>query len=44
MGNAGIIRELLRFSRLERGGKPDYFVAWPDQPLSGPLPLESRTI
>jgi lantibiotic modifying enzyme len=42
MGNAGIIRELLRFSRLERGGFPDYFVAWPDQPRTGPLPLGSR--
>jgi lantibiotic modifying enzyme len=39
MGNAGIIRELLRFSRLEHGGFPDYFVAWPDQPGTGPSPL-----
>lgn len=42
MGNAGIIRELLRFSRLERGGTADYFIAWPDQPRTGPLPLDSR--
>jgi lantibiotic modifying enzyme len=42
MGNAGIIRELLRFARLERGAPPDYFVPWPDQPQSGPRPLDSR--
>jgi hypothetical protein len=39
MGNAGISRELLRFSRLERGGCADYFVPWPDQPATGPLAL-----
>ncbi|WP_369274213.1 lanthionine synthetase LanC family protein [Streptomyces sp. R11] len=32
MGNAGIVRELLRFVRLVRGGEPDYAFAWPDQP------------
>jgi lantibiotic modifying enzyme len=42
MGNAGISRELLRFSRLERDGFPDYFVPWPDQPSTGPLPLGRR--
>ena len=36
MGNAGIIRELLRFDRLTTGTSPDYFVAWPDQPATGP--------
>ncbi|MER6287921.1 lanthionine synthetase LanC family protein [Streptomyces sviceus] len=31
-GNAGIVRELLRFVRLDRGGDPRYAFAWPDQP------------
>ncbi|MEU0410038.1 lanthionine synthetase LanC family protein [Streptomyces griseorubiginosus] len=31
-GNAGIVRELLRFVRLSRGGEPGYAFAWPDQP------------
>jgi hypothetical protein len=32
MGNAGIVRELLRFVRIVRGGEPDYAFTWPDQP------------
>lgn len=36
MGNAGIVRELLRFARLTTGGSPDYFVTWPDQVPIGP--------
>ncbi|MEV7323207.1 lanthionine synthetase LanC family protein [Streptomyces sp. NPDC093970] len=36
MGNAGIVRELLRFARLSRGGDPRYALAWPDQP---PVPV-----
>lgn len=32
MGNAGIVRELLRFVRVSRGGDPAYAFAWPDQP------------
>ena len=32
MGNAGIVRELLRFVRLGRGGDPRYAFTWPDQP------------
>lgn len=32
MGNAGIVRELLRFVRVVRGGEPDYAFTWPDQP------------
>jgi hypothetical protein len=32
MGNAGIVRELLRFVRLRRAGDPRYAFAWPDQP------------
>jgi hypothetical protein len=39
MGNAGIIRELLRFVRLMEGRTPDYFVVWPDQPATGPRTL-----
>ena len=31
MGNAGIVRELLRFVRLGRGGDPRYAFTWPDQ-------------
>ena len=30
MGNAGIIRELLRFARISQGGLPGYAMAWPD--------------
>jgi hypothetical protein len=47
MGNAGISRELLRFSRLEHGGFLEYFVPWPDQPGTGPLalgPTSPRTL
>ncbi|MFR9756908.1 lanthionine synthetase LanC family protein [Streptomyces sp. TR06-5] len=37
MGNAGIIRELLRYVRLCRGGNPEYAFTWPDQPpVAGP--------
>lgn len=32
MGNAGILRELLRYTRLVSSHNPDYAVAWPDQP------------
>jgi hypothetical protein len=42
MGNAGIVRELLRFSRIERGGLQDYYVPLPDQPQIGPRPFDSR--
>ncbi|MET7484905.1 lanthionine synthetase LanC family protein [Streptomyces sp. NPDC005538] len=31
MGNAGIVRELLRFVRVSRGGEPRYAFTWPDQ-------------
>jgi hypothetical protein len=37
MGNAGIVRELLRFVRLIRGGDSRYAFAWPDQP---PVPAQ----
>jgi hypothetical protein len=39
MGNAGIIRELLRFSRISHGDAPNYFTAWPDQTAAGPQTL-----
>jgi hypothetical protein len=32
MGNAGIVRELLRYLRITTGGDPAYAVRWPDQP------------
>jgi hypothetical protein len=34
MGNAGIIRELLRFVRATTGTDPDYAVPWPDHPAA----------
>jgi lantibiotic modifying enzyme len=39
MGNAGIIRELLRYVRINDGRTPDYFVPWPDHPATGPKSL-----
>ncbi len=39
MGNAGILRELLRYARLSEGGAHGYAVAWPDQPVTGNAPL-----
>jgi hypothetical protein len=35
MGNAGIIRELLRYARLSEGGAAGYAVPWPDHPATG---------
>jgi hypothetical protein len=34
MGNAGIIRELLRFARATAGTGPSYAVTWPDHPAA----------
>jgi hypothetical protein len=34
MGNAGIIRELLRFARLSDGGAAAYAAPWPDHPVT----------
>ncbi len=34
MGNAGIVRELLRFARLTGGADPAYAVPWPDHPAA----------
>jgi hypothetical protein len=41
MGNAGIIRELLRFARATAGTGPSYAVTWPDHPAAqaGPGPM-----
>jgi len=36
MGNAGIIRELLRFARAGTGRTPAYAVPWPDHPGACP--------
>lgn len=42
MGNAGIIRELLRFARASTGRDPAYAVPWPDHPgVHGPGLWES---
>ncbi len=38
MGNAGIIRELLRYARLSEGGAAGYAVAWPDHPATADVP------
>lgn len=32
MGNAGIVRELLRYARLREAADPGYAIQWPDQP------------
>jgi hypothetical protein len=37
MGNAGIIRELLRFARASTGRDPAYAVTWPDHPPAHPI-------
>jgi hypothetical protein len=34
MGNAGLIRELLRYTRIADGRDPSYAVQWPDQPVA----------
>ncbi|WP_329561475.1 lanthionine synthetase LanC family protein [Kitasatospora sp. NBC_01266] len=39
MGNAGIVRELLRFVRLGTGGDPAYAITWPDHPIAVPQQL-----
>jgi Lanthionine synthetase C-like protein len=36
MGNAGVIRELLRYARVQEGHDPGYAVAWPDHPPAVP--------
>lgn len=33
MGNAGIVRELLRFARISAGADATYAVSWPDHPV-----------
>jgi hypothetical protein len=38
MGNAGIIRELLRFARAAAGTDPSYAVTWPDHPAARARP------
>lgn len=34
MGNAGLLRELLRYLRISAGGASGYAVQWPDQPAA----------
>jgi hypothetical protein len=38
MGNAGILRELLRYARLCAGREDGYAVSWPDHPATGEAP------
>ncbi|HXT88815.1 MAG TPA: lanthionine synthetase LanC family protein [Trebonia sp.] len=42
MGNAGIIRELLRFARASTGRDPAYAVPWPDHPGTDGPALRNR--
>jgi hypothetical protein len=35
MGNAGLVRELLRHARITAGRDPSYAVQWPDHPAAG---------
>jgi hypothetical protein len=37
MGNAGIVRELLRYARLREGRASEYAVPWPDHPATTPI-------
>ncbi|MFB9926933.1 lanthionine synthetase LanC family protein [Amycolatopsis halotolerans] len=41
MGNAGIIRELLRFARISADRDPAYAVAWPGHPVARPASTRS---
>jgi hypothetical protein len=34
MGNAGLVRELLRHARIATGRDPSYAVQWPDHPAA----------
>ncbi|HEY7324680.1 MAG TPA: lanthionine synthetase LanC family protein [Streptosporangiaceae bacterium] len=43
MGNAGIIRELLRYARIQEGGDPRYAVSWPDHPQVSVVPPSSHS-
>ena len=36
MGNAGLVRELLRHARITAGRDPSYAVQWPDHPSASP--------
>ena len=38
MGNAGIVRELLRFARVTAQTEPSYAVTWPDRPAATCMP------
>ncbi|MFF3942463.1 glycoside hydrolase family protein [Streptomyces phaeofaciens] len=44
MGNAGIVRELLRYTRIARGGDPAYTFTWPDQPVPRPRATDERAV
>jgi len=38
MGNAGIIRELMRFARATAGTDASYAITWPDHPTASHVP------
>lgn len=42
MGNAGLIRELLRHARIANGRDPSYAIQWPDQPAARPAARPAR--
>jgi len=43
MGNAGIIRELLRFARLSIDGETGYAISWPDHPATSSSCPDARS-
>jgi hypothetical protein len=43
MGNAGIIRELLRYATLREGNDSGYAIGWPDHPVTGALSTRRET-
>lgn len=42
MGNAGIVRELIRYARLSEGGSGGYAIAWPDHPTAAASQADAR--
>ncbi|MET0694940.1 MAG: lanthionine synthetase LanC family protein [Propionibacteriaceae bacterium] len=44
MGNAGILRELLRYVRVREGGSTGYATPWPDQPIARPHSESARML
>ncbi len=42
MGNAGIVRELLRYARIQECRDPGYAITWPDHPPAIPAVISRR--